>query len=128
MKHKQQRRVLTLGSNVIKPFNANEVNANIQRALNDFKRPDSILIKMGGGQEDQQEAMMFLLSALGASFGLILIILMIQFNSIGKTFIIISEILFSIIGVFPGCKHFRDDYYYSNDGRRYYSTGGGSGT
>lgn len=106
IKHKQQRRVLTLGSNVIKPFNANEVNANIQRALNDFKKPDSILIKMGGGQEDQQEAMMFLLSALGASFGLILIILMIQFNSIGKTFIIISEILFSIIGVFLGVSIF----------------------
>jgi multidrug efflux pump len=106
IKHKQQRRVLTLGSNVIKPFNANEVNANIQRAINDFKKPDSILIKMGGGQEDQQEAMMFLLSALGASFGLILIILMIQFNSIGKTFIIISEILFSIIGVFLGVSIF----------------------
>jgi multidrug efflux pump len=106
IKHKQQRRVLTLGSNVIKPFNANEVNANIQRAINDFKKPDNILIKMGGGQEDQQEAMMFLLSALGASFGLILIILMIQFNSIGKTFIIISEILFSIIGVFLGVSIF----------------------
>ncbi|MES2378780.1 MAG: efflux RND transporter permease subunit [Bacteroidota bacterium] len=106
IKHKQQRRVLTLGSNVIKPFNANEVNANIQRAINDFKKPDSILIKMGGGQEDQQEAMMFLLSALGASFGIILIILMIQFNSIGKTFIIISEILFSIIGVFLGVSIF----------------------
>jgi multidrug efflux pump len=106
IKHKQQRRVLTLGSNVIKPFNANEVNANILRAINDFKKPDNILIKMGGGQEDQQEAMMFLLSALGASFGLILIILMVQFNSIGKTFIIISEILFSIIGVFLGVSIF----------------------
>jgi multidrug efflux pump len=106
IKHKQQRRVLTLASNVIKPFNANEVNANIMRAINDFKKPDNILIKMGGGQEDQQEAMMFLLSALGASFGLILIILMVQFNSIGKTLIIISEILFSIIGVFLGVSIF----------------------
>jgi multidrug efflux pump subunit AcrB len=57
---------------------------------------------MGGGQEDQMEAMTFLLSALGVSFGLILVILMIQFNSIGKTFIIISEIFFSIIGVLLG--------------------------
>jgi multidrug efflux pump len=106
IKHKQQRRVLTLASNVIKPYNANEVNANILRAIGDFKKPDSIMVKMGGGQEDQAEAMVFLLSALGASFGLILIILMIQFNSIGKTFIIISEILFSIIGVFLGVSIF----------------------
>jgi multidrug efflux pump len=106
IKHKQQRRVLTLSSNVIKPFNANEVNANIQRAINQFKKPDMVSIKMGGGQEDQQEAMNFLLSALGASFGIILIILMIQFNSVGKTLIILSEILFSIIGVFLGVSIF----------------------
>ncbi len=106
IKHKQQRRVLTLSSNVIKPFNANEVNANIQRAINQFKKPDMVSIKMGGGQEDQTEAMNFLLGALGASFGIILIILMVQFNSVGKTLIILSEILFSIIGVFLGVSIF----------------------
>ncbi|XHR97935.1 efflux RND transporter permease subunit [Mucilaginibacter sp. UC70_90] len=102
IKRKQQRRVLTLGSNVIKPNNPNEVNANILKAINNFKKPDNVIIRQGGGQEDQMEAMTFLLSALGVSFGLILIILMIQFNSIGKTLIIISEILFSIIGVLLG--------------------------
>ena len=106
IKRKQQRRVLTLGSNVIKPFNANDVNASILRAIGTFKAPDNISIKMGGGQEDQMEAMMFLLGALGTSFGLILVILMIQFNSIGKTFIILSEILFSIIGVLLGISLF----------------------
>ncbi|HVW94875.1 MAG TPA: efflux RND transporter permease subunit [Mucilaginibacter sp.] len=102
IKRKQQRRVLTLGSNVIKPNNPNDVNAAIKRAISNFKTPDNVLIRMGGGQEDQMEAMNFLLGALGTSFGLILIILMIQFNSVGKTFIIISEIFFSIIGVLLG--------------------------
>jgi multidrug efflux pump len=102
IKRKQQRRVLTLGSNVIKPYNANEVNANILRAVNNFKKPDNVLIRQGGGQEDQMEAVTFLGGAMATSFGLILIILMIQFNSIGKTFIIISEIFFSIIGVLLG--------------------------
>ncbi|RYE37069.1 MAG: efflux RND transporter permease subunit [Sphingobacteriaceae bacterium] len=106
IKRKQQRRVLTLGSNVIKPYNANEVNANILRAVNNFKKPDDILIRQGGGQEDQLEAVTFLGGALATSFGLILIILMIQFNSIGKTFIIISEIFFSIIGVLLGVSIF----------------------
>ncbi|MFD0794152.1 efflux RND transporter permease subunit [Mucilaginibacter litoreus] len=102
IKRKQQRRVLTLGSNVIKPYNANEVNASILRAINNFKRPDNVIIRQGGGQEDQMEAVNFLGGAMLTSFGLILIILMIQFNSIGKTFIIISEIFFSIIGVLLG--------------------------
>ncbi|MVN21696.1 efflux RND transporter permease subunit [Mucilaginibacter arboris] len=106
IKRKQQRRVLTLGSNVIKPYNANEVNANILRAINNFKKPDNVIIRQGGGQEDQLEAVTFLGGALATSFGLILIILMIQFNSIGKTFIIISEIFFSIIGVLLGVSIF----------------------
>jgi multidrug efflux pump subunit AcrB len=102
IKRKQQRRVLTLGSNVIKPFNANEVNASILRAIGNFKKDDNIVIRQGGGQEDQMEAASFLGGAMATSFGLILIILMMQFNSIGKTFIIISEIFLSIIGVFLG--------------------------
>ncbi len=106
IKRKQQRRVLTLGSSVIKPYNANEVNANILKAIDNFKKPDDIIIRQGGGQEDQMEAVTFLGSALATSFGLILIILMIQFNSIGKTLIIISEIFFSIIGVFLGVSIF----------------------
>jgi multidrug efflux pump len=102
IKRKQQRRVLTLGSSVIKPFNPNDVNASILRAIKNFRRADNIIIRQGGGQEDQAEAAGFLLGALATSFCLIFIILMIQFNSVGKTFIIISEILFSIIGVFLG--------------------------
>lgn len=106
IKRKQQRRVLTLSSSVIKPYNANEVNADILRAINNFKKPVGITIRQGGGQEDQLEAVTFLGGALATSFGLILIILMIQFNSIGKTLIIISEIFFSIIGVLLGVSIF----------------------
>lgn len=106
IKRKQQRRVLTLGSNVIKPYNANDVNASILTVINNFKKSDDITIRQGGGQEDQMEAVIFLGGALATSFGLILIILMIQFNSIGKTLIIISEIFFSIIGVLLGVSLF----------------------
>jgi len=106
IKRKQQRRVLTLGSSVIKPYNPNDVNANILKSLANFKHSDDIIIRQGGGQEDQLEAVKFLGGALATSFGLILVILMIQFNSIGKTFIIISEIFFSIIGVLLGVSIF----------------------
>ncbi|MDB5287939.1 MAG: copper transporter [Mucilaginibacter sp.] len=106
IKRKQQRRVLTLGSSVIKPYNPNDVNANILRAIKNFNKDESIIIRQGGGQEDQMEAVNFLAGAMATSFGLILIILMIQFNSIGKTFIIISEIFLSIIGVFLGVSIF----------------------
>ena len=50
IKRKQQRRVLTLIS-VIKPFNPNDVNASIKQAINSFKAPDNVSIRMGGGRE-----------------------------------------------------------------------------
>jgi multidrug efflux pump subunit AcrB len=105
--HKQQRRIITLGSNVLKTSNANEVNSSIQQAINSFRAPEGITIRMGGGQEDQAEAATFLGTALLISFGLILIILVAQFNSVGKTFIILTEIFFSIIGVFLGVAIFK---------------------
>jgi multidrug efflux pump len=106
IKHKQQRRVVTLGSNVIKPNTPADVNAQIAQAIKNFRLPENVSIKMGGSQEDQQETGNFLGTALLISFGLILVILMALFNSIGKTLIILSEIFFSIIGVFLGLSLF----------------------
>src|SRR5665213_2474479 len=107
IRHKQQRRVVSLLSNVIKPaFNPTEVNNNIAQAIKNFKAPLGISISMGGGQQDQADAATFLGTALLISFGMILIILMMQFNSIGKTFIILTEIFFSIIGVLLGLSIF----------------------
>ena len=53
-------------------------------------------------QEDQKETSDFLGIALIASIGLIFLILVTQFNSISKPLIILSEILFSLIGVLLG--------------------------
>ena len=51
--------------------------------------------------------MSFLGTALLISLGLIFMILVIQFNSIGKPIIILSEIVFSIIGVLLGFALFK---------------------
>jgi multidrug efflux pump subunit AcrB len=64
---------------------------------------------MGGQQEEQAETAAFLGWAMMASIGLIIVILVTQFNSIGKPIIIISEILFSVIGVFLGLAIFGDN-------------------
>lgn len=97
-----QKRVITLSSNVLGDFNANEVVADIQARLNDYTTPDGVTIKMTGEQEDQQETSDFLGLAFGLAFALMFMILVIQFNSVGKPLIILSEIIFSIIGVLIG--------------------------
>nr|WP_316929503.1 efflux RND transporter permease subunit [Arcticibacter svalbardensis] len=107
IKRKQQKRIIILSSNVLGDYNANEVVASIQSEINQFKVPDGVQIKMAGEQEEQMETAAFLGGALMTAFGLILIILVLQFNSISKPLIILSEVLFSVIGVLLGVVIFR---------------------
>ncbi len=102
-----QKRVITLSSNVLADFNPNEVVAEITENLKSFQAPDGVEIKMTGEQEQQQETIDFLGVAAMAAFGLILMILVIQFNSTSKPVIILMEILFSIIGVLIGFSLFK---------------------
>lgn len=110
IKRKDQKRIITLSSNVITDFNANEVVAAVQRELSDFNAPAGITIKMGGQQEDQAETMGFLGNAMMISIGLIFLILIMQFNSLSRTVIIMTEILFSWFGVFLGTGIFKNDF------------------
>lgn len=102
IKRKNQKRVVTISSNVLSGFTANEVVFNINKALVDFDAPEGYTIAMTGEQEEQAETGAFLSNAMLISIGLIFMILVLQFNSINKTLIILSEIVFSIIGVLLG--------------------------
>ena len=106
IKRKQQKRIIILSSNVLIGYNANDVVAEIQNAINEFNTPDGISVKMAGEQEEQQEAANFLGAALLAAIGIMMIILILLFNSVGKTLIILSLIIFSIIGVLLGLSIF----------------------
>lgn len=107
IKRKQEKRIIILSSNVLGNYNPNEVVSAIEREVNQFKAPAGVQVKMAGEQEEQKETMVFLGTALLISLGLILIILVTQFNSVTKPIIILSEILLSIIGVLLGVTIFR---------------------
>jgi multidrug efflux pump len=107
IKRINQKRVITLSSNVLGDYNANQVVAEIQGYLDSYSTPDGVTIKMTGEQEDQKETSSFLGVAFGLAGALIFMILVTQFNSISKPLIILSEILFSIIGVLIGFSLFK---------------------
>ncbi|MGE9516538.1 MAG: efflux RND transporter permease subunit [Solitalea-like symbiont of Tyrophagus putrescentiae] len=109
IKRKNQKRMITLSSNILGGYNANEVVANISKSLIDFPKPTDVSIAMTGEQEDQAETGSFLSTAMLISIGLIFIILVTQFNSLSKPIIILSEILFSITGVLLGFAIFKMD-------------------
>ncbi|MEJ5993280.1 efflux RND transporter permease subunit [Pedobacter sp. Du54] len=103
IKRKQQKRIIILSSNVLGEFNPNQVVQNVTQEVAQFKAPAGVEIKMAGDQEEQAETMGFLGTAFLTAIGLILIILVTQFNSISKPIIILVEVLFSLIGVLGGC-------------------------
>lgn len=107
IKRIDQKRVISISSNVLSGYNANEIVGQIQAALADFPRADGVEIRMTGEQEDQAETGTFLVVALCVALGLIFMILVLQFNSAGKPLIIMSEIFLSIIGVLLGFSIFR---------------------
>lgn len=105
IKRKAQKRIITLESNVLSGYNPNEVAEQVRSQVEYWKLQNKIPgveVKMGGQQEEQEETASFLGGALLSAVGLIILILVLQFNSVGKTIIIITEILFSVIGVFLG--------------------------
>ena len=102
IKRKNLKRIISLSSNVTTGYTPNEVVSKIEASFADFDKPEGISIKMTGEQEDQKETMDFLSFAMLLSIGLIFIILVAQFNSLSQTFIILSGIILSIIGVLAG--------------------------
>jgi multidrug efflux pump len=97
-----QKRVITLASNVLPGYAPNEVVAKVQAKIDGFKAPMGIEVAMTGEQEQQAETSTFLGRAMMSSILIIILVLMLQFNSIAKTLLILSEILFSVIGVLLG--------------------------
>lgn len=103
IKRKNVKRVITLSSNVLSGYTPTEVNARIKTAINNFnKKGPSVNISQTGEGAQQAETGAFLGKALLIALMLILFILVLQFNSISKSVIILTEIIFSIIGVLLG--------------------------
>jgi multidrug efflux pump len=110
VKRKDMNRLITISSNVLDGYNANEVVAEIKEALKEYQLPDANALKFTGEQEDQAKEMAFLGNALMIAVFLIFLIIVSQFNSIGTPFIIVASVVFSLIGVFIGLVTFRMDF------------------
>ena len=109
IKRKQNKRVITLSSDVLEGFNANNVVAALEKVAKGYKPNGAVEVKFTGQQEEQAETGAFLGNAMMISIGIILLVLVIQFNSIGKPILILSEILLSVIGVLLGTAIFKMD-------------------
>ncbi|MBK8642884.1 MAG: efflux RND transporter permease subunit [Saprospiraceae bacterium] len=99
---KNQKRLINLSSDVNPGFNPNDVVAKIQTVVSQMDIPEGYEVDFTGELEQQKETMDFLSLAFGAALALMFLILVTQFNSVVKPFIIFSTVLFSLIGIALG--------------------------
>jgi multidrug efflux pump subunit AcrB len=103
---KNVKRTIQLQSNVLDPSMTAKVNQELGVKIAEFKSqytlPGNVTIKQTGQGEQEAETNSFLGMALSIALGLIFLILVLQFNSLSKPFIVLTEIFFSVIGVLLG--------------------------
>jgi multidrug efflux pump len=106
VKRKNVKRTIQLQGAVLDPTMVGKVNSELQIKIDDFKRqekiPADVTIKLSGQSEQEKETQAFLGTAFIIAIGMIFLILVLQFNSMSKPFIVITEIFFSVIGVLLG--------------------------
>ena len=98
VKHKDRKRVVTVWSNVIEGYNANDINQQLKMLLTNFKMPEGYTFAFTGEQEEQAESMAFLANAMMIACALIYLIMVSQFNSVAYPLIIMTTVIFSLIG------------------------------
>lgn len=104
---KNQKRIITISSDVTEGHSANDIVPQINQLIAGMDIPDGYEIKLTGEQEQQQETANFLGIAFSGALALMFLILVTQFNSVAKPFIIASTVIFSLIGVALGFSIFR---------------------
>jgi multidrug efflux pump subunit AcrB len=102
IKHRNLERVVTVYSAILPGYNAAEIVNQIKTQIEAFQIPADLRYRFTGEIEEQEENMAFLSSALLYALFLILVLLVLQFNSVSKPLIILFSIFMSFTGVFLG--------------------------
>lgn len=102
IKRKGYKRIMTVYSNVLTGFNGDEITKQIATELKGYNLPKGITYSFSGVQEEQGKNQSFLMYALFLAMAGITIIIVLQFNSVSKTIVILFTVLLSFSGVFYG--------------------------
>lgn len=102
IKRKDQERVLTIYSNVLTGYVANDIIPQLEDAMENYQLPNGFSWEFTGEQQQQAEDSAFLGGAFLVALFTMFIIIVAQFNSLSSPFIIMMAVLFSTIGVLLG--------------------------
>ena len=99
---KNQKRLITLSSDVSAGANAAAIMGDIQKIAASLEKPEGYEFSFTGDQEAMNETIDFFGVAFPAALAFMFLILVTQFNSAVKPVLIFSTVLFSLIGIALG--------------------------
>jgi len=102
IKRKNQKRIMTVYSNVLTGYNGDEITKKIAEYLQGYQLPKDVTYSFSGVQEEQGKNQSFLMYALFLAMAGITLIIVLQFNSVSKTIVILFTVILSFSGVFYG--------------------------
>ncbi|MEZ5802899.1 MAG: efflux RND transporter permease subunit [Rhizobiaceae bacterium] len=95
------KRTITVQGNVASGYQVAAVQAEVTRVVSGMNLP-GIEWKLGGSNEDSEEASAFLGNAFGAAIFLIFIVLLAQFNKFTSVILVLSCVVMATIGALLG--------------------------
>jgi multidrug efflux pump subunit AcrB len=105
------KRTNTLSSNVLEGYNAIDIIKELNDVLKtELDLPEGYSVEFTGEQDNIKETMDFLQFAIMVSIALIFLILVSQFNSLGKPGIVLTQVILSLIGILLGFLIFNMDF------------------
>jgi len=102
IQHKDQEKIATVSSEITTDANALAITEEIQSRMESYQIPKGYQIQYGGDLENITGSFNELGQAMLIGILLIAMTLILQFNSIKQTMIILSTLPLGLIGVFPG--------------------------
>jgi len=103
IKHFNQKRVLNVGAEVAPGVrNDSDVRKVFQEQVADYRFPPGVTYRFGGAAEEEQAAAAFLTKAFMIAVFIILTVMVLQFNSLPVSGIVMCSVVLSLMGVFAG--------------------------
>lgn len=95
-------RSVAVNANAAQGFNANEITQTLEQKLSEYELPANYRFEFGGEQEETVQTFTELYQSMFISVILVLIILVVEFNSYKQPLVIFLSIPMSLIGVLYG--------------------------
>jgi multidrug efflux pump len=106
IRHIDQRLVVSISGDVAEGYNENDVRNAVIAKLDELKQagdvPTGMVLRLGGANDEQQEASIFLGRAFLLAIALVGVVLVAQFNNFRLPAIILFTVVLSLVGVLWG--------------------------